>query len=96
MTPEQSRAILTDVQERLLGIMDSIKELPQGYRYKVQELLSCAETVVSMYNDIQGGTIPEILQEMRNEALNELIPESADNKEDNSTKLDLGNFSLDD
>lgn len=90
MSPEQSSAILKDVQERLLGVMDSIKDLPQGYRWKVQEMLSCAETVVSMYNDIQGGTIPEVLQEMREKAQDEVIPCN-----DSSAKLDLGNFSLD-
>ncbi|WPK19987.1 hypothetical protein [Salmonella phage SD-1_S14] len=44
-------------------IMEIINELPQGYQYKVREMLSCAETVVSMYDDIQHGIIPDILKD---------------------------------
>ncbi len=43
--------------------MEIINELPQGYQYKVREMLSCAETVVSMYDDIQHGIIPDILKD---------------------------------
>lgn len=61
MEPNESKAILIEVQQKLLDVMDSIKDLPKGYQYKVREMLSCAETIVSMYNDIQHGVIPEIL-----------------------------------
>lgn len=63
MEPEKSRKILIDVQTKLLDIMEIINELPQGYQYKVREMLSCAETVVSMYDDIQHGIIPDILKD---------------------------------
>ncbi|EHU8780987.1 hypothetical protein N0S44_000217 [Escherichia coli] len=63
MEPEKSRKILIDVQTKLLDIMEIINELPQGYKYKVREMLSCAETVVSMYDDIQHGIIPDILKD---------------------------------
>ena len=63
MDAEKSNEILIDVQGKLLEVMDIIKELPQGYQFKVREMLSCAETVVSMYNDIQNGIIPDILKD---------------------------------
>lgn len=62
MEPEKSKQILIDVQAKLLDVMEIINELPSGYKSKVREMLSCAETVVSMYNDIQHGVIPDILK----------------------------------
>lgn len=63
MSPEESKAILKEVQERLEGVMTVIEDLPAGYKYKVREMLSCAETVVSMYTDVKNGIIPEIFQQ---------------------------------
>lgn len=63
MHPEKSKQILIDVQTKLLDVMKIIDELPQGYKYKVREMLSCAETVVSMYDDVQNGIIPDILND---------------------------------
>ncbi|MFS8320007.1 hypothetical protein ACMG5I_03690 [Escherichia coli] len=63
MHPEKSKQILIDVQAKLLDVMKIIDELPQGYKYKVREMLSCAETVVSMYDDVQNGIIPDILND---------------------------------
>lgn len=63
MSPEESKEILKEVQDRLEGVMEVIKDLPAGYKYKVREMLSCAETVVSMYTDVKNGIIPEILQQ---------------------------------
>lgn len=79
----ESAQILKEVQDRLQGVMDCIKDLPQGYQYKVREMLSCAETVVSMYHDVQSGVIPEILKEMRDK-----------NQEKQSTTLDSQDINL--
>uniref|UniRef100_A0AAU7PI31 Uncharacterized protein n=1 Tax=Escherichia phage fEgEco12 TaxID=3158837 RepID=A0AAU7PI31_9CAUD len=72
MDADKSNSILIDVQTKLLDVMEIIKDLPQGYQFKVREMLSCAETVVSMYNDVQHGIIPEILQDGLN--INTKIP----------------------
>lgn len=79
----ESAQILKEVQDRLQGVMDCIKDLPQGYQYKVREMLSCAETVVSMYHDVQSGVIPEILKEMRDKS-----------QEKQSTTLDSQDINL--
>lgn len=81
----ESAQILKEVQDRLQGVMDCIKDLPQGYQYKVREMLSCAETVVSMYHDVQSGVIPEILKEMRN---------NNQEKQNITTKLDSQDINL--
>lgn len=83
----ESATILKEVQERLQGVLDCIKDLPQGYQYKVREMLSCAETVVSMYHDVQSGVIPEILKEMREESLTQ-------SETQKSAKLDIGDIDL--
>lgn len=62
MQPQEANAVLKNVQNKFLDVMEEIKDLPPGYKYKVQEMLSCAETVVSMYCDIQNGIIPDIFQ----------------------------------
>lgn len=53
-------SVLQDVQDKLLEVLDTVSTLPQGYQYKVRELCSCIETVVSMHDDIKRGIIPEI------------------------------------
>lgn len=65
---KESEKILNDVQLKIKELELIVKKLPAGYRYKVKELGSCIETVVSMYNDIQNGIIPDILKEMRDES----------------------------
>lgn len=52
--------VLQDVQDKLQEVLDVVNTLPQGYQYKVRELCSCIETVVSMHDDIQRGIIPEV------------------------------------
>lgn len=77
MHPEKSKQILIDVQAKLLDVMKIIDELPQGYKYKVREMLSCAETVVSMYDDVQNGVIPDILNDdVNNTEVKETITET--------------------
>ncbi|WAE77318.1 hypothetical protein vBEcoMphAPEC6_02305 [Escherichia phage ph0011] len=77
MHPEKSKQILIDVQAKLLDVMKIIDELPQGYKYKVREMLSCAETVVSMYDDVQNGIIPDILNDdVNNTEVKETITET--------------------
>lgn len=97
MTPEESKRILINVQEGLLNIMGLVKDLPQGYQFKVREMLSCAETVVSMYNDIQHGTIPDILTE-KSEKI-EVLEVPAEVKQEElppRTVLKIEDFDLDD
>lgn len=53
-------SVLQDVQDKLEEVLDIVSTLPQGYQYKVRELCSCIETVVSMHDDIKRGIIPEI------------------------------------
>ena len=53
-------SVLQDVQDKLQEVLDTVSTLPQGYQYKVRELCSCIETVVSMHDDIKRGIIPEI------------------------------------
>lgn len=74
--------------QKLEEVLDVVKELPQGYQYKVCELCSCIETVVSMYDDVQKGIIPEVLVKMRED--------SQEQKKDigNKKKLQLGNINL--
>lgn len=77
MQPEKSKQILIDVQAKLLDVMKIIDELPQGYKFKVREMLSCAETVVSMYDDVQNGVIPDILNDdVNNTEVEETITET--------------------
>ncbi|EMR6005997.1 hypothetical protein WJW27_002697 [Escherichia coli] len=77
MQPEKSKQILIDVQAKLLDVMKIIDELPQGYKFKVREMLSCAETVVSMYDDVQNGVIPDILNDdVNNTEVEETISET--------------------
>lgn len=77
MSPEESKAILKEVQDRLEGVMEVIKDLPAGYKYKVREMLSCAETVVSMYTDVKNGIIPEIFQQKDVEESSKDVVENA-------------------
>lgn len=53
-------SVLQDVQDKLEDVLKAVSTLPQGYQYKVRELCSCIETVVSMHDDIKRGIIPEI------------------------------------
>lgn len=53
-------SVLQDVQNKLEDVLKAVSTLPQGYQYKVRELCSCIETVVSMHDDIKRGIIPEI------------------------------------
>lgn len=53
-----------EVLKKLEELLDVVKDLPQGYQYKVRELSACIETVVSMYDDVQRGIIPEVLVKM--------------------------------
>lgn len=53
-------SVLQNVQDKLQEVLDTVSTLPQGYQYKVRELCSCIETVVSMHDDIKRGIIPEI------------------------------------
>lgn len=95
MSPEESIKILVEVQNRLLHVMDAVKDLPQGYQYKVREMLSCAETVVSMYCDVQQGIIPEVLKKdvSKEQTITEEIqvPEAVKQK----TVLDISDINLD-
>lgn len=59
------------VLKKLEELLDVVKDLPQGYQYKVRELSACIETVVSMYDDVQRGIIPEVLVKMREGTLTE-------------------------
>ena len=59
------------VLKKLEELLDVVKNLPQGYQYKVRELSACIETVVSMYDDVQRGIIPEVLVKMREGTLTE-------------------------
>lgn len=61
----ESEKTLSEVQSKLKELEFIIQDLPAGYRYKVRELSSCIETVVSMYDDVQRGVIPDVLREMR-------------------------------
>lgn len=56
-------SVLNDVNDKLKEVMDLVHVLPAGYQYKVRELCSCIETVVSMHDDIQRGIIPEIFSD---------------------------------
>lgn len=53
-------SVLQDVQDKLEDVLKVVSTLPQGYQYKVRELCSCIETVVSLHDDIKRGIIPEI------------------------------------
>ena len=53
-------SVLQDVQDKLDDVLKAVSTLPQGYQYKVRELCSCIETVVSLHDDIKRGIIPEI------------------------------------
>ncbi|WNV47531.1 hypothetical protein ENKO_428 [Klebsiella phage fENko-Kae01] len=54
-----------ELVKKLEEVLEVVKPLPQGYQYKVRELCACIETVVSMYDDVQKGIIPEVLIKMR-------------------------------
>lgn len=77
-----------ELLEKLEEVLELVKPLPQGYQYKVRELCSCIETVVSMYDDVQKGIIPEVLIKMR-EASEESKPEIK-----NKTTLHVGDINL--
>lgn len=70
-----TQSVHKEVINKLEEVLEIVKPLPQGYQYKVRELCACIETIVSMYDDVQRGVIPEVLVKMRNgEPLDE-IPE---------------------
>lgn len=50
------------IVDKLQEVLDEVQELPAGYQYKIRELCSCIETVVSMYEDVQKGIIPEVFK----------------------------------
>jgi hypothetical protein len=95
-------SVHADVIKKLEEVLELVKDLPQGYQYKVRELCACVETVVSMYDDIQRGIIPEIFQTKEDDCEQEesqkeivdIIPE-ADIIDPNESSLNLGNFDLD-
>lgn len=95
MSPDEASKVLVEVQNRLLHVMDAVKDLPQGYQYKVREMLSCAETVVSMYCDVQHGIIPEVLKKDVTEE--RAIPEEVQVTEvvKQKTILDISDINLD-
>lgn len=70
-------SVLNDVQTKLKELQEIVKELPQGYQYKVRELSACIETVVEMYDDIQRGVIPDILKEMRDSDSTDIVQSQA-------------------
>lgn len=81
-----------EVVNKLEELLVLIKDLPQGYQYKVRELSSCIETVVSMYDDVQRGVIPEVLVKMRNgEPMDEIPAESQTEQiEENTSEVPIG------
>lgn len=70
-----TKSVHKEVVNKLEELLEIVKELPQGYQYKVRELSACIETVVSMYDDVQKGNIPEVLIKMRNGEPMDEIPE---------------------
>lgn len=70
-----TKSVHKEVVNKLEEVLQIVKELPQGYQYKVRELCACIETVVSMYDDVQRGIIPEVLIKMRNGEPMDEIPE---------------------
>ncbi len=96
-----------ELLQKLEEVLEVVKPLPQGYQYKVRELCACIETVVSMYDDVQKGIIPEVLIKMRNGTLLDEVPEESttNNIEDvpvnepvpaeaKKTTLQVGNIQL--
>lgn len=61
-----TQSVHKEVVNKLEEVLKIVEVLPQGYQYKVRELCACVETVVSMYDDVQRGIIPEVLIKMRN------------------------------
>lgn len=103
-------SVYDEVLQKLEELLEVVKPLPQGYQYKVRELSACIETVVSMYDDIQKGIIPEIFQKIDSteitEEVFEEIPEEHIKEIDeeipcaiientNEKSLSLGSFDLD-
>lgn len=89
---ENIMSVHDELLKKLEEVLEVVKPLPQGYQYKVRELCACIETVVSMYDDVQKGIIPEVLIKMREEQeMPELIE---DNVEPSKTKLTLGDINL--
>lgn len=103
-------SVYDEVLQKLEELLEVVKPLPQGYQYKVRELSACIETVVSMYDDIQKGIIPEIFQKTDSteitEEVFEEIPEEHIKEIDeeipcvtientNEKSLSLGSFDLD-
>lgn len=89
--------VLKEVQDKLEEVLKLVESLPQGYQYKVRELCSCVETVVSIYDDVQRGIIPEIFLKKDTEVLTEeqathVDPEPVVQKP--KSTLTLGNFDL--
>lgn len=72
-----TKSVHKEVVNKLEELLEIVKELPQGYQYKVRELSACIETVVSMYDDVQKGNIPEVLIKMRNGEPMDEIPEES-------------------
>lgn len=72
-----SKSVHKEVVNKLEELLEIVKELPQGYQYKVRELSACIETIVSMYDDVQRGIIPEVLIKMRNGEPMDEIPEES-------------------
>lgn len=60
-----SQSVHKELLQKLEEVLEVVKPLPQGYQYKVRELCACIETVVSMYDDVQKGIIPEVLIKIR-------------------------------
>lgn len=77
-----------ELLEKLEEVLELVKPLPQGYQYKVRELCSCIETVVSMYDDVQKGIIPEVLIKMREAS------EESKLEVKNKTTLHVGDINL--
>ena len=100
-------SVYDEVLQKLEELLEVVKPLPKGYQYKVRELSACIETVVSMYDDIQKGIIPEIFQKTDStEEVFEEIPEEhikeideeipcATIENTNEKSLSLGSFDLD-
>ena len=82
MSLEIEMSVHKEVVNKLEELLEIVKVLPQGYQYKVRELSACIETVVSMYDDVQRGIIPEVLIKMRNGEPMDEIPEEHHKEQD--------------
>lgn len=75
MSLEIEMSVHKELVKKLEEVLEVVKPLPQGYQYKVRELCACIETVVSMYDDVQKGIIPEVLIKMREGTLEDEVPQ---------------------